>query len=98
MSISALVMWLMSTFITGAGGYARTMRFLKDDHTVEIDGHTVAVTGTTGRVHATWTLLIDGEPADTAKAAGDFMLRGTLADGSPSRPPCTRASSGRPRS
>ncbi len=59
------------------------MRFLKDDHTVEIDGHTVAVTGATGRVHATWTLLIDGEPADTAKAAGDFMLRGTLSDGSP---------------
>ncbi|MGH3011005.1 MAG: hypothetical protein ACRDMY_04040 [Gaiellaceae bacterium] len=58
------------------------MRLLKDDHTVEIDGHTVAVTGTTGPVHATWTLLIEDEPADTAKAAGDFMLRGTLPNGS----------------
>jgi hypothetical protein len=74
------------------------MRLLLDEHTVEIDGHRVAVTGSTGLVHATWTLLVDGEPADIAKAAGDFKLRGTLGNGRASKRPCTRASSGRPRS
>ena len=59
------------------------MSLTKNEHTIEIDGHMVEVTGTTGPVHATWTLLIDGEAVDTAKAAGDFTLRGTLADGSP---------------
>ncbi len=59
------------------------MRLTKDEHTVEIDGQTVAVRGQTGRVHATWTLLVDGEPADTARAAGDFTLKGALSDGSP---------------
>jgi hypothetical protein len=58
------------------------MRPLKDEHAVVIDGHRVAVTGSTGLMHATWTLLIDGEPADTAKAAGDFKLRGSLGNGS----------------
>ena len=57
------------------------MRFTNDKHEVDIDGQTVAVTGKTGPVHATWTLLIDGERADTAKAAGDFTLRGNLSDG-----------------
>jgi hypothetical protein len=52
------------------------MSLTKNEHTIEIDGHTVAVTGTTGPVHARWTLLIDGEAVDTAKAAGDFTLRG----------------------
>ena len=74
------------------------MSLTKNEHTIEIDGHMVEVTGTTGPVHATWTLLIDGEAVDTAKAAGDFTLRGTLADGSPSKPRYTRASSDRPRS
>jgi hypothetical protein len=53
----------------------------RDEYTVEVAGSTVAVTGTTGPVHATWTLLINGESVDSAAAAGDFHLRGTLADG-----------------
>jgi hypothetical protein len=57
------------------------MGITRDEHTVEIAGSTVAVTGTTGAVHATWTLVIDGENVETAAAAGDFHLRGTLADG-----------------
>ena len=40
------------------------------------------MTGQTGPVHATWTLLVDGEPADKAAAAGDFTLRAGLPDGS----------------
>jgi len=42
----------------------------------------VAVTGTTGLVHATWTLHLDGKAADSAEAAGNFTLRGDLPDGS----------------
>ena len=59
------------------------MRLTKDEHTIEIDGQSVSVRGQTGRVHATWSLLVDGEQADSARAAGDFTLRGILADGSP---------------
>ena len=59
------------------------MSIRRDEHTVEIEGQRVAVTGKTGRVHATWKLLVDGEEADTAKAAGDFTLRGELSSGSP---------------
>ncbi|GIH92597.1 hypothetical protein ACFFMN_33095 [Planobispora siamensis] len=58
------------------------MSLTSDDHHVEIAGHTVAVTGRTGPVHATWTLLIDDRETDSAKAAGDFTLRGELPDGS----------------
>jgi hypothetical protein len=64
-------------------GKADGMRITKDAHETEIDGHLVAVTGTTGKVHATWRLSIDGEVSDSAKAAGDFTLRGTLPGGSP---------------
>jgi hypothetical protein len=58
------------------------MKLTSDEHTAQVDGHTVSVTGRTGRVHATWTLSIDGEEADRAKAAGDFTLRAALPDGS----------------
>ncbi|GAT65924.1 hypothetical protein HS048_26465 [Planomonospora sp. ID91781] len=58
------------------------MSLTRDDHSVEIGGHTVSVTGGTGPVHATWVLLIDGREADRARAAGDFTLRGELPDGS----------------
>ena len=64
-------------------GYRPCMKLTRDEHTAEIDGHTVSVTGTTGAVHATWTLSIDGQEADRAKAAGDFSLRAELPDGSP---------------
>jgi len=50
------------------------------EHTVDVAGSTVAVTGTSGAVHATWTLLVDGRELDSAAAAGDFQLRGTLPD------------------
>ena len=59
------------------------MGLLRDQHSIEIDGHSVAVIGKTGPVHATWTLCIDGQEADRAKTAGDFTLRGELPDGSP---------------
>ena len=57
------------------------MRVTRDDHSVSIGETTVSVTGATGPVHATWTLLLDGQPVDSAKAAGDFHLRGQLPDG-----------------
>lgn len=58
------------------------MSLTSDEHSVEIGGSTVAVTGKTGLVHATWTLLVDGAEVDRAAAAGDFRLRGQLPDGS----------------
>lgn len=58
------------------------MAFTSDEFTARIGGSVVAVTGATGPVHATWTLLIDGVEADAAAAAGDFRLRGRLPDGS----------------
>ena len=54
---------------------------VNDRHEVQIDGVDVIVTGQTGKVHATWTLLIDGNEVDSAKAAGDFVLRGDLPNG-----------------
>jgi hypothetical protein len=58
------------------------MSLTRDIHTIEIAGHTVAVTGATGPVHARWTLLVDDVEVDTARAAGEFTLRGPLGDGS----------------
>ena len=58
------------------------MGLTNDEHTVQIGESVIAVTGRTGPVHATWTLLIDGEEVDSAKAAGDFTLVGRLGDGS----------------
>lgn len=58
------------------------MSVSRDEHSVQIGSSTVTVKGTTGPVHATWALLIDGAEADSAKAAGDFLLRGRLGDGS----------------
>jgi hypothetical protein len=58
------------------------MALTSDDHSVEIGGSTVSVTGKTGAVHATWRLLIDGNEVDSAEAAGDFKLVGNLPDGS----------------
>jgi hypothetical protein len=58
------------------------MKLTSDEHIAQVDGHTVSVTGRTGAVHATWTLSIDGEKADRARAAGDFSLRAELPDGS----------------
>jgi len=57
------------------------MDLFQDDHTVQIGSTTVAVTGESGLVHATWTLHLDGAAVDAAKAAGDFTLRGSLPDG-----------------
>lgn len=57
------------------------MKLTYDEHSVQIGASTVSVTGETGPVHATWILLIDGDEADRAKAAGDFKLRGMLPDG-----------------
>ncbi|MET0143469.1 MAG: hypothetical protein ABW328_01585 [Ilumatobacteraceae bacterium] len=54
----------------------------RDDHRVDVAGHDVAITATTGLVHAHWSLSLDGIEADTAAAAGDFTLRTTLPDGS----------------
>jgi hypothetical protein len=59
------------------------MSLTKDEHSIDIDGHRVEVTGKTGPVHATWVLAIDGQEADSAKAAGDFVLRAELPDGPP---------------
>jgi len=58
------------------------LRFTSDEHSVTIGDATIAVTGKSGPVHATWTLLVDEQEADSAKAAGDFTLRGVLSDGS----------------
>ena len=58
------------------------MGIFHNEHSVRIGASEVAVTGQTGPVHATWTLLVDGEPADKAVAAGDFTLRAGLSDGS----------------
>lgn len=58
------------------------MALTSDEHVIEIDGAKVTVMGSTGAVHATWTLLVDGEEQDSAKAAGDFRLSGALPNGS----------------
>ena len=58
------------------------MGFTSDEHSVTIGDSTVAVTGKTGPIYATWALLVDGQEVDSAKAAGDFTLRGALGDGS----------------
>ncbi len=58
------------------------MALTSDEHVTEIDGVSVSVMGATGPVHATWTLLVDGQEQDSLKAAGDFRLRGALPDGS----------------
>lgn len=58
------------------------MGITRDEHTIQLAGSTVTVTGTTGAIHATWTLVVDGQEVDSAAAAGDFRLRGSLADGS----------------
>jgi hypothetical protein len=58
------------------------MDLMRDSHTIELAGQTVEVKGETGAVEATWTLLIDGELVDRAKASGRFTLRSQLRDGS----------------
>jgi hypothetical protein len=58
------------------------MALTSDEHVIEIDGISISVMGSTGPVHATWTLLVDGHEQDSAKAVGDFGLCGTLPDGS----------------
>ncbi|MET0460365.1 MAG: hypothetical protein ABW122_01260 [Ilumatobacteraceae bacterium] len=58
------------------------MDLFHDDHRVDVAGHEVAVTAATGRVHARWSLAVDGVERDSAAAAGDFTLRTTLPDGS----------------
>lgn len=58
------------------------MGIFRNEHKIKIGASEVAVTGQTGPVHATWTLLVDGAPADKAAAAGDFTLRAELPDGS----------------
>jgi hypothetical protein len=58
------------------------MGLLKDEHRVQVSGADVIVTGESGLVEATWTLEVDGEEVDRAKASGRFELRGRLPDGS----------------
>ncbi|MGH3566884.1 MAG: hypothetical protein ACRDRH_12800 [Pseudonocardia sp.] len=58
------------------------MSLIRDERSVQIGPSTVSVTGVTGPVHATWTLLVDGQEVDSAVAAGEFRLRGKLSDGS----------------
>lgn len=58
------------------------MGFTNDEHSVAIGDVTITVTGKSGPVHATWTLLVDEQAADSAEAAGDFTLKGALGDGS----------------
>lgn len=58
------------------------MSLFRDDQMVSIGGSKVRVTGKTGAIHATWSLLIDEREVDSAKAAGDFILSGELDDGS----------------
>jgi len=64
-----------------AVGAGSGMDLFHDDHRVAVAGHDVAITATTGLVHARWSLAVDGVQVDTAAAAGDFTLRTTLADG-----------------
>ena len=59
------------------------MSLSSDDHSVRINDHVVSVTGRTGPIEATWTLLIDGQEAASAKASGEFVLEAELPDGSP---------------
>lgn len=59
------------------------MSIASDEHSVKIGTSSVEVTARTGPVHATWKLLLDGDEADRASAAGDVTLRGSLPDGSP---------------
>ena len=58
------------------------MGLLGDEHRVRIEDTDVVVTGKSGPVEATWTLAVDGEEVDRAKASGRFELRGRLPDGS----------------
>ena len=57
------------------------MAITSDEFRVSVAGTEVAVTGSTGPVHATWRLLLDGVEVDSAAAAGDFTLTGSLPDG-----------------
>lgn len=59
------------------------MSLTRDEHSIEVDGRRVEVTGETGPVHARWTLSVDGREVDSAKAAGDFVLRAELPQGPP---------------
>jgi hypothetical protein len=59
------------------------MSLTKDEHSVEIAGHTITVRGATGPVQARWTLWIDDREVDGAKASGEFTLRSELPDRSP---------------
>ena len=61
------------------------MSVFNDDHSVQLGSTLVSVTGDSGLMHATWSLLFDGRQVDSAAAAGNFTLRGTLPDGSPVR-------------
>ena len=65
-----------------ASARKRSPSSVRYENSVRIGASEVAVTGQTGPVHATWTLLVDGEPADKAAAAGHFTLRAGLPDGS----------------
>lgn len=58
------------------------MGLTRDGHSVRIGDSVVAVTGKTGPVQATWTLLVDDKEADSAEASSDFSLKGSLPDGS----------------
>jgi hypothetical protein len=57
------------------------MSLTNDTFATQVGEVAITVVGTTGAVHATWTLQIDGQEVDQASAAGDFALRGDLPDG-----------------
>ncbi len=58
------------------------MALFSNEDSVPIGDSTVAVTSKSGPIHNTWTLLVDEQEVDSAKATGDFTLKGALADGS----------------
>ena len=58
------------------------MGITRDEHMVRVDGAEVVVTGRTGLVSATWSLLIDGrEVASRLLVAGRAVLAGPLPGG-----------------
>ena len=62
--------------------YSPAMAITEDEFRTTVAGSEIVVTGSSGLVHATWRLLVDGVEVDSAAAAGDFTLRGALPDGS----------------
>ncbi|WP_432573232.1 hypothetical protein [Kineococcus sp. SYSU DK005] len=58
------------------------MAITGDEFRTTVAGSEVVVIGSSGPVHATWRLLVEGVEVDSAAAAGEFTLKGALGDGS----------------